>query len=382
MRKYSLSLFWCLFVMLCTPIEGNTQIYDKAWLINKFNELDLAMYKGEGYSNFTNKDGVLSWAESYLLEAYLDMYETTGNMSYMQKFIAQANKVYSNTDIARGIKDYKGRSRTGWSATKYSKNKEPMIHVVHSGMILYPMIRFSVMVKNRSELSGYSDAAKKYTKLAEMAVADLEGQWRYVAKTGEGSYWFEGDEPMQANLRAPMPSNGPLALGRVIVLLNQMTGKESYLSKSKALAIYFRNNLTMTSEGGYVWGYLPKVTKHPFPEDISHGAIDVDFAYNAYIAGINFTQQDMQMFAKTIRHAFQNGKFSKFVDGTGDDPDNIYSDASGRWLELSAVDCGVYRIIYNYLINRTKKSTIEHPQILLGIAKLAKYWDKCGPVTN
>lgn len=50
------------------------------------------------------------------------------------------------------------------------------------------------------------------------------------------------------------------------------------------------------------------------------------------------------------------------------------SDAAGRWLEFAGTDCGVYRVVFTYLI---EKAGTQHSQVLLGVAKLARYANRC-----
>lgn len=389
MKKfYKVKVVAVLFVICFINQLAYTQSLDRKWLISKFNEFDNAINNGQGYSNATNEDGTLAWTQSYLLEAYLDMYEATGNIKYIQKFVSQEDEVLSNNDKERGIQDYKGRVRTGWSATKYSKNKERMIHIAHSGMILYPIVKFIVMVKSQKKLKKYINIANKYIILAEKSVSEFEGQWRFNPETKEGSYWFEGDEPLNTDLKAPMPFNGPLAMGRVLIMLYLATNKGVYIDKAKALAWHFKNNLVETKEGYYIWGYRPNLKKYPQVEDISHGAIDVDFAILAYKNGIVFNKSDIEKFEKSLLNANKKAKnyaFSKFVDGNDDLKNKEYSNAPGdiskvavgRWLELSAYNCDIYKVVFDYLAQTIKESKKEHPAVMLGIAKLVKYYEVC-----
>jgi hypothetical protein len=289
-----LHLFWVvlgLCLIFLTALRTEAQEYNKNWFKAKFDVLDQAINNGDGYSKSTNEEGTLAWAESYLLEAYLDMYEVTNDSRYLDIFATQAKRVAENTDKLRGIQDFQGRSRTGWSAKKYSIKKERMVHVVQTGMILYPMVRFALIVKEDSRLERYSKLGSRLVSMAEEAVAELDGQWRFE-RTGEGSYWFNGNEPIKADLAALMPFNGSLALGKVILLLHRLTGREVYLNKAKAMALLFKKNLLPNGKNGYVWGYRPDLKKYSKVEDLNHGAIDVGFAVEAFNSGILFTRED------------------------------------------------------------------------------------------
>ena len=141
----------------------------------------------------TNEKAHLAWGQGWLLEAYLNMYEATGNKKYLKKFAVHSERVANNADKNRGVMDYKGRSKMGWSNTSYSKNGKPIVHLAHSGMILYPLVKFSLMVKDRPDLSEYNAMANRYKVMAEKAVAEFESVWKYDARTGQGNYWLEGD---------------------------------------------------------------------------------------------------------------------------------------------------------------------------------------------
>lgn len=377
-QRNILLLMLCAVILLALSGPACAKDDVKSWLIGRFDSLDLAINNGDGYGKYSNEDGTLAWAESYLLEAYLDMYEATGKTDYLKKFVVQSKRVYDSTDKARKIQDYKGRIRTGWNSVKYSKNHEPMVHVVNTGMILRPMLRFSLLVKDNKGLAEYADISAKYVKLAEDALYEIEGQWRFDVRSGQGSYWFEGDEPMQADLTAPMPFNGQLAIGRVVILLYRLTGKDSHLLKARGLARLFKDNLSLTGMGAYKWGYRPDIGKYRKPEDISHGAIDVDFTVDAYRADIVFTKDDLKGFSKTLLNIKKDSGFHFYVDGTDDKDEKTWqNDAVGRWLELSEVDCDIYHTVYDYIAARVKNSKKEHPQVLSGIAKLVRHYNDC-----
>ena len=359
---------------------------NKDWLIKKFIKLDLAINNGEGYSNYTNEVGTLAWAESYLLESYLDMYLATKDINFIEKFVQHAEKVVNNTDKARSVKDYKGRSRIGWSATKYTVDNKPMIFLVHSAMITYPLAKFSLIVKNDKNFNKYSKIANKFLNLTIEAIKEFDPQFRYDEKTGEGSYWWEGDEPLKTDLKAPPPFNFSLSAGRVFVLLYKITKEKVYLDKATSLAKYFKHNLILTEDNAYLWGYRADIKKFPAYEDISHGGIDLDFAILCAENGIIFDENDMKRFVNTLlRLKKADDGFFNYVNKTDilGENSNIggkkadLSFTIGRWLELSQFDCSAYKVIAPFLIKRINNSEKEHPIVLLGLAKLIKYYDKC-----
>jgi hypothetical protein len=362
------------------------QDINKEWLIKKFIKLDLAINNGEGYSNYTNKDGALAWAESYLLESYLDMYLATKDINFIEKFVQHAEKVVNNTDKARNVKDYKGKSRIGWSATKYTVDNKPMIFLVHSAMITYPLAKFSLIVKNDKNLNKYSEIANKFLNLTIEAIKEFDPQFRYDEKTGEGNYWWEGDEPLKTDLKAPPPFNYSLSAGRVFVLLYKITKEKVYLDKATSLAKYFKHNLILTEDNAYLWGYRADIKKFPAYEDISHGGIDLDFAILCAENGIIFDENDMKRFVNTLLRVKKvDDGFFNYVNradilGENSNIGGKKADLSftiGRWLELSQFDCSAYKVIAPFLFKKINNSEKEHPIVLLGLAKLIKYYNEC-----
>lgn len=371
-------VFFVALIALAVPVfaeavPANTLV-SRNDLIKRFDVMDWKLNRGAGYSRHFNDVGTLAWSQSYLMEAYLDMYEATGEEKYLKSFVRQADRIVVNTDQSSGMKDYKGRSLTGWSATRYSQRGERVVWLVHSGMITYPLARFAVIV-NRSKLTAYRDQAESYVALAKDALAAFEKNWERDAVTGGGYYQFDHDEPHATNAPdkpMPLPLNQQLAAGRTFVALYEYTGNSIFKQRAEALARHFKGNLK--GSGPYVWTYWhgKGLQRSKGVEDVSHGAIDVDFAIQAYRSGIVFGLGDMTRFRDTYeKNVRRNGTFAAKVDGTGAP---LYKEAIGRWLELSEFTCVPWKD-YHALLQRDELS--NNPQVMLGIAKLIKYYGKC-----
>jgi hypothetical protein len=352
--------------------------YDRAALIAKFDTMDQALKKGEGYSSYTNEYGELAWGESYLLEAYLDMFEGTRDTKYLAKFVRQADRVIGNMDQKQGKRDYKGRSAIGWGTARYSKRGEQVVWLVHSGMITYPMARFAWLVK-KDKLIGFQKDADRYAEVAKSAMSLFDRNWIYGKASGTGYYQFDPDEPINANEPhppMPLPFNMQLAAGRTFLMLYQLTGDQADLQKAAGLALHFKNNVQKVTEGSFSWNYWygKGLEKYKGVEDISHGAIDVDFAILAYRAGVVFNKEDMISFLRTFtKKISKNGKFAEKVDGTG--AADTYKNQAGLWLELSEFNCKPWDD-FSFLLKDGKLP--GEPEVLLGVAKLVKFYGKCG----
>jgi len=197
---------------------------------------------------------------------------------------------------------------------------------------------------------------------------EFDAQWRYDPVTRLGHYVYESDEPQSdvVGPETPLPFNQQLAAGRAYLMLWKLTKDPAYQQKVEALGRHFQQHLRPDNRGGYAWDYWygKGLTRYKAPEDVSHGAIDVDFAAHAARASLVFTPEDLKRFAGTFYRETET------MEGKMGRP----SEAAGQWLGLATVDCGVYRAVAPYLMG---KAGVQHPQILLGVAKLARYFETC-----
>lgn len=332
-----------------------------------------------------NSSGGFAWAVSYLMESYLVMYEVTRDSTYLSKFYTYARLVLDNTDSRRGVKDYKGRVRCGWSARSYSVDKTTnMVHFVHTGMILYPLLKYCLIYQENKKLNKdnrYDGLYDEIISLAESCVRQLEPQWRFNSATGQGYYMWEGDEPIKTDFSLQPPLNGQAAIGKSLALLYHLTSKPDYLAKVRALANLFARNASVTQMGTLRWGYRADTSKARQMEDISHGAIEVEMALEAWrlkLVELSFLKQ----LAHTLVALKGKDGFAEYVDGTSrykDDAEKFtYSIQTGRWLGLSAVDCRVYNAVLEYYLENVASRTTLHPSGMLGLANLLKWNGSCG----
>lgn len=363
-------LLWgCSFSLFEVAAEGGTaQEAALAQAIAKFDTLEAASIDLEKWQTFTNEHGALAWGTSYVLEAYLDMYETTRSRKYREKFNILADALLKRTDARRDLPDYKGRKRVGWGAVKYSNAGERAVWLVHTGMITYPLVRFAMIAGRAPIIGGFANDAKSLQELAEAALHEFNGQWRYDPVTQSGHYVYEDDEPHgdRFDSETPVPFNQQLAAGRSFIILWKLTGDSSYRQKAEGLARHFKEHLRVDSTGAYEWDYwYGKGLSHDRSrEDISHGAIDVDFVVQAAQESIVFTRGDLASFSSAFFREIGVSRGGMLRD------DNV----AGRWLGLAEVECGVYRAVRPSLMARTG---VQHPQVLLGVAKLVRYAMRC-----
>ena len=76
-----------------------------------------ALNGGRAFCDWDNEYGSLAWGESFILDSLLDMYESTGDESYLDEFVVHADAVIAQGDDFAGRFDYRGRSLPGWGTS-------------------------------------------------------------------------------------------------------------------------------------------------------------------------------------------------------------------------------------------------------------------------
>ncbi|MFI7064308.1 twin-arginine translocation signal domain-containing protein [Kribbella sp. NPDC050124] len=199
---------------------------------------------------------------------------------------------------------------------------KPVIFAVHTGMITYPIASFVRLVCGSPVLQRrYRTKAAEYLTACREAVAVHD--WEYRETAAGGGYLIWPKEQPLAYDGCEQPINQSLGLGQTLVELALATGDREYRRKVAALAKMFAGQLAVDAGDAYQWRYWPmggKVydgfVKTGSPdtdisiftpsggparqfEDISHGAIDVEFAVRAFRARLGFTGADMARLART-----------------------------------------------------------------------------------
>ena len=338
-------------------------------IVSVYNALEARSIETDVWRSRTNENGSAAWNTSYLLDSYIEMYETTHDRRYLDRFATIADALTNNTDAARGIQDYTGKARVGWGNTSYSPDHSRVVFLAHSAMIADPLARFAYVVNQSGSVPDLSRRAKNYQALAEAALHEFDEHWRYNRDTGVGFYIFPTGHPLGLSKKneVEVPFNMELEAGRLLINLWKVTGNTSYKQNAATLATNFKKYLKVDDSGAYTWGYstasYANRNKPPEPEDVSHGAEDVRFAVLAAQNGIVFTRDDLDRFAKAyFRYRSNVTKPAQ-------------RDALDRWVFLAWESCSVYQASYPDLISRTGRQDAE---VLLALAGLARYADRCG----
>ncbi|NLC57839.1 MAG: hypothetical protein GX774_13465 [Armatimonadetes bacterium] len=311
--------------------------------------------------------GDYAWSESYLLMAYVTMYEATGQTRYLDQLVSRFRVLLSLRDDRRQQRDeLRGKVMAAWGTTRYSDGKRTCWNA-HAGMLTAPAAQFVRLVRERRALQQrYGAVAREFTTALEETVAAYDPEWRDGPNPDEGYY----TEPSLGGKHLPL--NQQNALGRTLIALGKATGKAAYRERATKLAAFLKRRLRLRPDGAYEWSYWPNL-EPPFTqgnEDISHAAINVDFAVQCYENGILFTQEEIRRLAATLLKVVIQGE-GQYANDVGGGGNGEYAAQLGRWGRLAAVEPEVAKAIRAYFWSQDPP--LAGTTTLLGLAYLAKY---------
>lgn len=246
-----------------------------------------------------------------------------------------------------------------------------VIFAVHTGMITYPIASFVRLVHGSPVLMRrYRAKAAEYLAACRAAVAVHDWEYR-ENDLGEGYLVWPKGHPL-AHDGCEVPINQSVGLGQTLVELAMVTGDRGYRRKVSALAKMFSRQLSADDGGAYTWHYWPAgglvydgFAKTGSPEtdvseftpavagakqfeDVSHGALDVEFAVRAHRARLGFNGADMARIAKT----FTQNVATTDADGRPAIHTTVAGGTIGaasvahqapRWMQATPWDPGVHR---------------------------------------
>ncbi|MGC8783429.1 MAG: hypothetical protein ACP5RN_03445 [Armatimonadota bacterium] len=339
-------------------------------LRERFDRNDTAIHGGRGYSELTNENGELAWAEAYILLAYMEMYRATRERHYLRKLVEHFDRVLANRDDVRGIADtYAGKPLAGWGATKYTRGKWH-VWIVHTGMITLAPAEFVRLVKSDRWLQAeFGAKAQQYCQRIEECIRDAELYWREGPRTGEGYYH-------SPHLNDALPLNQQNVMGSVLVEMWRTTGNRRYRDQVERLARFFRNRLRTGDPRLYDWAYWYRLNGDGRgSEDISHASLNVDFAVRCIAEGIVFNRRDAERFANTwlLKVKRPDGTLAGEVGGD-EDGSEYMPHAAGLWLGLCRVlprpqAQALYRDVWRAFADKASLTAAE----MVGVARLLRY---------
>ena len=297
---------------------------------------------GDWYLGENNETATLAWAQSYVMMSLASMYRATNDPTWLDTLARHADAALDQRDDRRGVTDYRGVSAACWQNHSYQPANQPYCYVVHSGMIGYPIAEWVRLVERdglRDEVAydgqTFGEKADSYLAAVRETVAAHDEQW-----DPDGYYVFRSDASFMAYPGRDLPLNQSNAMGRLLVTLYEITGESPYREKAEALAARFADQIT-DGRWNYWGGPYSGVG-----EDVSHAAINVDFAALCAQSGLHFDDGDLRAFGDTFVDSvyLDDQTFSDFLGG-GTTNGSGYLPQVGRWLRITPFRTGVYTAV-------------------------------------
>lgn len=359
--------------------------------LRRYEEGFASLRGGGGCVAFDNSDGTLSWAESYLLESYLDLYEATGRSIYLERFVRDADALLTLTDVALGRSDYEGVQRWAWTATRYSTSGERAAWIVDQAVIASPLARFAALAESPIGVpSPWRERASEYRMVAANVLAEFDSDYRSDVLTGTGQYIMPAGSPTQTahpTLDRPNPLNWDASAGRLHLLLHQAGAGGVHLQRAIELGRRVRGELELMGTR-YVWHYWAadgRALFHSGWEDIAHATLETDFAALLADANLVFEREDLARMARSLLvQRAPDGGFLRRVEGPEadlvmDDPKcgalwpRRYSDSAGLWLVLAPALPELIAPVEAFMTERASSPVGSDPQLLAGLARVVRY---------
>jgi len=277
----------------------------------------------------TDQGGEIAWGESYQLAALVEMLDATRDPKYAELIVKLSDWIAKSRDDRQGLRDeMRGGILTAWSSTNYSRGIR-YTWAVHTGMIVAPMASFAAVVRSDPLLTAQWGAdADRLLKIAEEAVAVHDAEYRAGPRADEGYLYCP-------YLKKHLPLNMQNALARAWLAIDDATQTPKHRERIIRLAWFLKNRLRPMDDGSYIWAYWPPLegTEAGF-EDISHAAINVDFAVRCFEHGIVFTRADLARLEQTLfkRVLVGDDQISNTVGGG--EKFNTHRSAMLRWSRL------------------------------------------------
>ena len=181
-------------------------------------------------------------------------------------------------------------------------------------------------------------------------------------------------------------------MGRVLLLLHDLTGDAVYLDHAQRLARLWKRHLVIDDHGAYKWEYwwgpptmgwtkqdrlsenTPTYRAAHYWEDMSHAAQSVEFGVLCAERNVIFTKEDAKRLALTFTKNLYFGDpktLCSRVDGNRKQTglDNV---SAGRWLCLTPYDADVYRITAE-LYDANGYYRGSYGNLMLGVANLIRW---------
>lgn len=258
------------------------------------------------------------WNESYIMNSYVELYRQTLDAHWLEKLVQHADAVLTQRDSVTGVVDCYGESAPAWRETGNPPGSG-YVWIGFTGAMFNPMMDFAALVLESPYLRTKTypwlgsltlrDKALEYVQKFQAAIDYHESEW--VTSGTDGWYKFQNDIYTVCGVAGSQPLAGQPAaydmnslMMEAVLRLSDAYRAEgdaratTYSGRVASYARYFRSTWTYYASGDY-YTWLFASYYSPNLDDIGHANFNIRFVTAAYLAGIEFTTQQIQRVANT-----------------------------------------------------------------------------------
>ena len=290
--------------------------------------------------------GYFAWNIHYEVRGYINLYRITGNKLWLKRAIARCDHMVNLSDVnGDGIPCW-GNYNSTWGSPQGPYDPPGMDgSVVIDGVISIAVMETALAIYGFYEQIPASEFFEKANRYVKVVKGVIEKWRRYWTKTSndEGYYW---PTPRPESAKYGIINQfGALCIAQLF--LYDLTHDRSYLVEPRACANYFKRALIyLKDRDAYLWmyAYIGPEKAPDRIEDVSHGAMDISFAFEMYKRGLVFNKTDIVRFSNTYVNVFWRETPTGFYLGSHIDGSGYREVPPILWVQLSQFN---YRLWFN-----------------------------------
>jgi len=275
--------------------------------------------------------GAMAWGWQYQARACLIAYRLTHESKWLDWALNITDYFVEYSDVnGDGIPAW-GNYNESWGNPRYDYRE----YTVWDGVIGLPIIEAAQLILSDPQLSQdpyLVQKASRYVDLIRQVIRHHRPAWTQVSPD-QGYYW----DDLSSDIGPIM--NRFCALGRVEMVLGDVTGNASYYERPRQMANYVISHMKLDEDDDlYTWSY---VVGGSGSEDISHAAIGLEFLIMANQRGIVETRHMRRLCNTYLKRIWQLPRIlegrhllATYVDGR-DTEGADYARISRNWILLA-----------------------------------------------
>lgn len=344
MERRGFQLAWALCAVLwaapvpAAPGEAGQPLPTRPEeLFVRLYQADQRLFPSDRIPWMGNEQGRLGWTEAYAIRAYVRAAQLTEGPYWLEKARRHVEQVLRRTDRARGLRDYRGERRAGWSSIDRSAKGARIVWLVDTAHLGEAMLAVADLVEQRDPAQ--ASWSTRVREAVATALREFDPWWR-PGPDGMGLYVFPADEPhppgqgrqiaVERGLviaEVPLPWNQQLMAARAMFRLARHETGSVWHDRMSALVRAWLREVRLEDDGGWTWPYwgAPMTTVYPNVEPVHYAGIALGLMHDLIAAGDPIVEPTWDAAARaTVQRVIQ--------------PDRMATDLRAtRWIPVSSL---------------------------------------------